>query len=127
MKDYSIQQEKLNSYPFKIAKSLESVIPTGVCAVGGNEVERPAVARQHSRRLQVKPGGTRALAGNLWGEVAAMIGLPGAHFVAAVAALAAILIVMAKKLQANGEVVRMPSMHWPTPVYSHEVDNERGL
>ena len=62
----------------------------------------------------------------LWGQVAAMIGLSGAHFAAAAAVLAAIPLLWRWKLQAGLSVDLMPSMHWPTPILSHDVDADRG-
>ncbi|MBS1213658.1 MAG: transrane transport protein (DitE-like protein) [Proteobacteria bacterium] len=62
----------------------------------------------------------------LWGQVAVMIGLPGAHFAAAAAVLAPIPLLRRWKLQAGVGVDLMPSMHWPTPVLSKEMDADRG-
>ncbi len=70
--------------------------------------------------------GSMTLGSALWGKVAAMIGLPGAHFAAAAAALAAIPLLWPWKLQTGADVDLMPSMHWPTPVLSHEIDADRG-
>jgi quinol monooxygenase YgiN len=55
-----------------------------------------------------------------------MIGLSGAHFAAAAAVLAAIPLLWRWKLQAGLSVDLMPSMHWPTPILSHDVDADRG-
>lgn len=70
--------------------------------------------------------GSMTLGSGLWGQVAAMIGLPGAHFAAAISALAAIPLLWRWKLQTGAGVDLMPSMHWPTPVLSHEIDADRG-
>ena len=70
--------------------------------------------------------GGMTLGSALWGQVAAMIGLPGAHFAAAAAALAAIPLLWRWKLQTAAGADLMPSMHWPTPVLSHEIDSVRG-
>ncbi len=70
--------------------------------------------------------GSMTLGSALWGRVAAMIGLPGAHFIAAAAALAAIPLLWHWKLQTGAEVDLLPSMHWPTPVLSREIDADRG-
>jgi predicted MFS family arabinose efflux permease len=70
--------------------------------------------------------GGMSLGSGLWGQVAAMIGLPGTHFAAATAALAAIPLLWRWKLQTGAGVDLMPSMHWPTPVLSHEIDADRG-
>ncbi|HVO83724.1 MAG TPA: MFS transporter [Syntrophobacteria bacterium] len=70
--------------------------------------------------------GGMTVGSGLWGQVAAMIGLPGAHFAAAAAVLAAIPLLWRWKLQTGVDVDLMPSMHWPTPVLSHEIDADRG-
>jgi hypothetical protein len=62
----------------------------------------------------------------LWGRVAAVIGLPGAHFIAAAAALAVIPLLWRWKLQTGADADLMPSMHWPTPVLSHEIAADQG-
>jgi MFS family permease len=70
--------------------------------------------------------GSMTLGSALWGRVAAMIGLPGAHFTAAAAALAVIPLLRRWRLQTGAGVDLMPSMHWPTPVLSHEIDADDG-
>ncbi len=70
--------------------------------------------------------GAMTLGSILWGQVAAMIGLPGAHFTAAAGAPAAVPVLWRWKIQTGAGVDLMPSMHWPTPVLSHEIDAERG-
>jgi predicted MFS family arabinose efflux permease len=70
--------------------------------------------------------GCMTLGSAVWGQVAAMIGLPGAHFAAAGTALAAIPLLWRWKLQTCAGVDLMPSMHWPTPVLLHEVEADRG-
>ena len=70
--------------------------------------------------------GGMTVGSGLWGQVAAMIDLPGAHFAAAAGALAAIPLLWRWKLQTGVGVDLMPSMHWPTPILSHEIDADRG-
>jgi hypothetical protein len=70
--------------------------------------------------------GAMTVGSGLWGLVAGMIGLPGAHFAAAASAIAAIPLLWGFKLQAGAGLDLMPSMHWPTPVLAHEIDAERG-
>jgi len=70
--------------------------------------------------------GGMSIGSALWGQVAALIGLPGAHFAAAAASLLAVPLLWQKKLQTNGEVDLTPSLHWPTPVHYHEIDDDRG-
>jgi MFS family permease len=70
--------------------------------------------------------GTMTVGSALWGHVAGLVGLPGAHFIAAVGALAAIPLTWPWKLQTGATIDLTPSMHWPTPVTLHELDGDRG-
>jgi MFS family permease len=70
--------------------------------------------------------GGMTLGSAIWGQVAGMIGLPGAHFAAAMSALAAIPLLWRWKLQTGAGIDLMPSMHWPTPILSPEIDADRG-
>jgi predicted MFS family arabinose efflux permease len=62
----------------------------------------------------------------VWGKVAAVLGLPAAHFLAAVGVLAAIPLTWRWKLQAGAGVDLTPSMHWPAPLTTHPIDHDRG-
>jgi MFS family permease len=62
----------------------------------------------------------------VWGKVAAVLGLPAAHFLAAVGVLAAIPLTWRWKLQAGTGVDLTPSMHWPAPLTAHPIDHDRG-
>jgi Transmembrane secretion effector len=62
----------------------------------------------------------------LWGHVAGSFGLSAAHFIAAAGALAAVPLTWQWKLQTGAEFDLTPSMHWPTPVTLHELDDDRG-
>jgi predicted MFS family arabinose efflux permease len=62
----------------------------------------------------------------LWGQLAAMIGLPAAHLAAAAGALVAIPLTWRWKLQTGAGVDLTPSMHWPAPIVAHEVEHDRG-
>jgi predicted MFS family arabinose efflux permease len=62
----------------------------------------------------------------LWGKVAAIVGLPAAHFLAAVGVLAAIPLTWPWKLHPGRGLDLTPSMHWPAPVASHPIDHDRG-
>jgi len=62
----------------------------------------------------------------LWGQVAALWGLPLAHFIAAVGALLAIPIAWRWRLQTGVDIDLTPSMHWPAPIVSHEIEQDRG-
>ena len=70
--------------------------------------------------------GAVTLGSAVWGAVAGMVGLPAAHFLAAAGALLAIPIIWGNKLQTGAQVDLTPSMHWPTPVISREVEQDRG-
>jgi MFS family permease len=62
----------------------------------------------------------------VWGKVAAVLGLPAAHFLAAVGVLAAIPLTWRWKLQAGAGVDLTPSMHWPAPITSYPIQHDRG-
>jgi MFS family permease len=62
----------------------------------------------------------------VWGKVAAVFGLPAAHFLAAVGVLIAIPLTWRWKLQAGTDVDLSPSMHWPAPITSYAIQQDRG-
>jgi quinol monooxygenase YgiN len=70
--------------------------------------------------------GSLTLGSAIWGQVAGMVGLPAAHFLAAAGAIAAIPLTWRCKLQTGAGVDLTPSMHWPAPVLSQEIENDRG-
>jgi MFS family permease len=70
--------------------------------------------------------GALTLGSAIWGQVAGMIGLPAAHFLAAAGAIVAIPLTWRWKLQTGAGVDLTPSMHWPTPVLAYEVEEDRG-
>jgi MFS family permease len=70
--------------------------------------------------------GCLALGSAIWGQVAGMVGLPAAHFLAAVGALLAIPLTWRWKLQTGAGLDLSPSMHWPEPIIAHEVEKDRG-
>jgi hypothetical protein len=70
--------------------------------------------------------GTMTLGSAVWGEVASALGLPLAHFVAAAGALLAVPLTWRKKLQTGAGVDLTPSMHWPVPVVTENVNGDRG-
>lgn len=70
--------------------------------------------------------GTMTLGSALWGEIASSLGLPLAHFVAAAGALLAVPLTWGKKLQTGAGVDLTPSMHWPAPVLTENIDGDRG-
>jgi len=70
--------------------------------------------------------GALSLGSAIWGQLAAMVGLPGAHLLAAAGTLVAIPLTWRWKLQTGAGVDLAPSMHWPAPVVAHEVEHDRG-
>ena len=70
--------------------------------------------------------GCLTLGSTVWGEVAAYVGLPTAHFLAAAGAVAAIPLTWRWKLQTAAGLDLTPSMHWPAPVTSQMIDDDRG-
>jgi MFS family permease len=70
--------------------------------------------------------GAMTLGSMLWGEVASLTGLPIAHCMAAAGAVAAIPLLRRWKLESGNVIDLTPSMHWPEPVLSNDIDNDRG-
>jgi hypothetical protein len=62
----------------------------------------------------------------IWGEVAAFVGLPTAHFLAAPGAVVAIPLTWRWKLLTGSGVDLTPSMHWPAPLTPQDVEQDRG-
>jgi predicted MFS family arabinose efflux permease len=62
----------------------------------------------------------------VWGKVAAVLGLPAAHFLAAAGVLAATPLTWRWKLQSDAGVDLTPSMHWPAPITSYPIQHDRG-
>jgi MFS family permease len=62
----------------------------------------------------------------IWGQVAALTSLPVAHLAAAAGALIAIPLMWPWKLQTGVGVDFTPSMHWPQPTLSHDIEADRG-
>ena len=70
--------------------------------------------------------GAMSVGSALWGELAAIVGLPAAHFVAAAGAVLVVPLSWRWKLQTGAGVDLTPSMHWPTPVLSRAVADDQG-
>jgi MFS family permease len=70
--------------------------------------------------------GCLTIGSTVWGKVAAVLGLPAAHFLAAAGVLAAIPLTWPWKLQAGTGVDLTPSMHWPAPITSYTIQHDRG-
>ena len=62
----------------------------------------------------------------IWGQLAAVAGLPAALFLAAAGAAIAIPLTWKWKLQTGANVDFSPSLHWPDPVTTHEIEADRG-
>jgi hypothetical protein len=70
--------------------------------------------------------GGMTLGSAVWGELAAVLGLPAAHFIAAAGALLAIPATWRWKLQAGPGLDLTPSMHWPAPIVAQNIEEDRG-
>jgi MFS family permease len=70
--------------------------------------------------------GALTLGSAIWGQVASMIGLPATHFLAALGAIVGIPLSWRWKLQTSAAMDLTPSMHWPAPILTHEVEHDRG-
>jgi len=70
--------------------------------------------------------GCLALSSALWGEAAVVLGLPAAHFLAAAGAVLAIPATWRWKLQTSAALDLTPSMHWPAPITSQDIAQDRG-
>jgi len=70
--------------------------------------------------------GTLTLGSVIWGQVAGMLGLPAAHFMAAAGALVAIPLTWRWKLQTGAGIDLTPSLHWPAPLVTDEIGHDRG-
>jgi MFS family permease len=70
--------------------------------------------------------GALTIGSAIWGELAAVAGLRAALLVAAVGAIVAIPLTWQWKLQTGANVDFSPSMHWPAPVTTHEIEPDRG-
>jgi MFS family permease len=70
--------------------------------------------------------GALTLGSVIWGKLASLIGLETTHFVAAAAAAAVIPLTWRWKLQTGAELDLTPSMHWPAPITTREIEHDRG-
>lgn len=70
--------------------------------------------------------GAISLGSAAWGQVAGMAGLPAALLLAAAGALLTIPVTWRWKLQTGAAIDLTPSMHWPAPVVTREVEQDRG-
>ncbi len=70
--------------------------------------------------------GALTLGSAIWGQVAAVAGIPAAHLIAAAGALLSIPLGRRWKLQTAAGIDLTPSMHWPAPILAHDVEHDRG-
>lgn len=70
--------------------------------------------------------GALTIGSAVWGEVAALLGVPAAHVIAAAGALIAIPLLWRWKLNVGADLNLAPSLHWADPVLSADVDADRG-
>ena len=70
--------------------------------------------------------GSLTLGSAVWGKVAALTSLPTAHLVAALGALIALPLLGRWKLQTGADLDLTPSIHWPEPVLSRDIEADRG-
>jgi predicted MFS family arabinose efflux permease len=70
--------------------------------------------------------GSLTLGSLIWGQVATLVGLTPAHLLAAAGALAAIPLTWGFKLQTGAAADLTPSMHWPAPIRSSDIERDRG-
>ena len=70
--------------------------------------------------------GAMTLGSATWGEIAAMVGLPAAHLLAAAGAAITIPLTWRWKLQAGAGVDLTPSLHWAPPVTTRTVKEDEG-
>jgi MFS family permease len=67
-----------------------------------------------------------AVGSAVWGRAARAIGLPAAHIIAAVALVVLVPLMWRWRLQTGDALDLAPSMHWPAPVLSGEIESDRG-
>jgi MFS family permease len=70
--------------------------------------------------------GAMTLGSTLWGEMADIAGLPLTLMLAAAGALLAIPLTRRWKLQTGAGVDLTPSMHWPVPIVTQQIESDRG-
>jgi MFS family permease len=70
--------------------------------------------------------GALTLGSAIWGELATRASASAALLVAAAGSLLAILLTRAFKLQSDAGMDLTPSMHWPAPIQTSEVEPDRG-
>jgi MFS family permease len=62
----------------------------------------------------------------VWGKAAQEIGLPAVHIIAAIALVASVPLLRGWRLQTAAGLDLAPSMHWPAPLLSRDIEPDRG-
>ena len=70
--------------------------------------------------------GAMAAGSAIWGQAASLAGLQAAQFIAAAGVAAAIPLTWRWKLGTGAGVDLAPSMHWPEPIVTHDVERHEG-
>jgi hypothetical protein len=70
--------------------------------------------------------GAHTVGSALWGQVATLLGLPLTHFIAAAGACLTIPLTWRWHLQTGADLDLTPSMHWPAPITSQNIEKDRG-
>ena len=70
--------------------------------------------------------GALSLGGLLWGKIAALVDTSSALLIAAATAALTIPLTRRWKLQTGAGVDFTPSQHWPAPITTHAIENDRG-
>jgi len=70
--------------------------------------------------------GSMSLGSLVWGQIASWAGVSWALTLAAAGGALAIPLTWRWKLQTGADVDFSPSMHWPTPITTHAVEQDRG-
>jgi MFS family permease len=70
--------------------------------------------------------GAMAAGSAIWGQAASTLGLVAAQFIAAAGAVAVIPLTWRWKLGTGADVDLTPSMHWPEPMLTHDVERHEG-
>jgi quinol monooxygenase YgiN len=70
--------------------------------------------------------GALSLGSALWGQAAASLGLGPAHFIAAAGCVITIPLLRRWKLQTATGLDLSPSLHWPAPITTGDVSDDRG-
>lgn len=70
--------------------------------------------------------GTMSLGSLLWGELATWAGVSTTLLIAAAGGVLALPLTRRWKLQTGADVDFSPSMHWPPPITTHAIEQDRG-